>query len=135
MNKLFNSIVIVALILTVIYWVMPSIDKYWLSDEELDLLSANGWGSVFPNSSFIYWPLLAYWVIVSLGLLKRIKIARTLYAIGIVIFSIASFMWGFSVLTPIEAGMSNILSLLDGAILVMAFLTSISNEFNASPNK
>ena len=66
---------------------------------------------------------------VSIGLLVRVKILRCVYFIGLIVFGIAGFFWGFSVLSPIEAGIGNILSVLDGIIISMAYFTSVANSF------
>ena len=129
MKRIFDSIVLISLALTVAIWVIPLYDHNWLSDQELNLLNASGWGAFFPYPNYIYWPMLLFWSITSVGLYLRIKIARTIFLIGIVIFAIANFGWGFAVQTQLEAGLTNIITLLDGAILTMAFLTTVNNEF------
>ena len=134
MNKPFNIAVISALVLSTIFWALPFLDHYYLSDEAIELLGANGWGSIIPNSSLIYWGLYVFWVLVSAGLILRLSIARSAYAGGIIIIGIANFAWGFRVHTPLEAGIGNIIAMLDGAILVMCFFTSVCHEFT-NPNK
>ena len=120
-----------ALIITVAIWVtIPYIEKYWLSEQALDLVSANGWGGLVTTPSILYWPILVYWVAVSVGLLLRRKSARTIYFAGIIIFSIVDLVSGFVVLMPVEAGLVEITSLLDGAIVAIAYFTSVSREFH-----
>jgi hypothetical protein len=124
-----------ALSLTIVVWCVPLFDKYWLSDEALDLLNANGWGSFIPNPEFLYWPQLIFWVVISIGLLKRIMVVRTIYLFGLIVFSAVNFGWGFMILSPVEAGLYNLIGILDGAILVISYFTSVANEFKSSPNK
>lgn len=135
MNKLFNYLVIITLALTIILWFIPQFDKYWLSDEALELLGANGWGSFVPNPEILYWPQLIFWSVISIGLLKRIMMARTIYLVGLVAFSVVNFGWGFLVLSPIEAGLYNLICMMDGAILIMSYFTSVAGEFKADSNK
>jgi len=134
MTKLFNFMVLVALALTIVLWFIPVFDERFLSDEALKLLSANGWGSFIPNPSFIYWPQLIFWIVISIGLVLRIKAARFIYFLGIIFLAVVNFGWGFLVYSPLEAGLANLINLLDGGILIMAYFTSVNNEF-ASPNK
>lgn len=130
MDKLFNSIVLVALATTVIFWVIPVIDHLWLSEQELRLLSVSGWQSILPNNQFTYWSMLTLWIVVSVGLIMRIRIFRTIYLISLVTTIIANFLWGYLVLSPIEASISNILGILDGVILTMAYFTSVGTTFS-----
>lgn len=130
MSKLFNGLVIVVLLITVSMWLtIPYIEKYWLSDQAMDLVSANGWGALVSVPTIFYWPILGYWIAVSVGLLLRIKPARTAYVVGLVVFSIVDLVSGFVVLLPFEAGLVGITSLLDGAIVAIAYFTSVEREF------
>lgn len=135
MSKLFDSLILVSLALTVLFWVAPLFDESWLSVEAIDLLGANGWGAFIPNPGFLYWPFLAYWVVVSIGLLKRINAFRTIYFSGLVVLGVASFGLGFMVLSPVEAGLYNLINLLDGAIVTLAYFTSVSNEFKVGAKR
>ena len=135
MNKIFNSFVFAALVLTVIFWVIPMIDYHWRTEQELSFLGSSGWNSILPISPFFYWVSLSVWVVVSIGLLKRVKYFRSIYFVVIVSTAISSFLWGYIVRSPLEYGIESIVMLLDGSILTMAYFTSVSKSFERNPNK
>ena len=121
--------VLVALALTVVFWVIPKIDYLWLNAAELSLLKSHGWNSILPNTPIIYWSILGLWIVISIGLLKRVKYFRAIYVASLIATCIANVLWGYVVLSPLEAGIVNLLGMFDGAILALAFFTSVSNSF------
>lgn len=135
MRELFRWIVVVSTGLFVLVWLLPFFDYRWLNQDELDVLSCAGQGSVLPSNVFIYWGLFVLWLIVSIGLWFFVAAARTAFLSLLIITSIASFFWGPSIRTPLETGIGNIVMMSDGAILVMAYFTSISSEFKKPYNK
>jgi hypothetical protein len=70
------------------------------------------------------------WLVLSVGLLLYIRIARTSFLVFIVAFGIANFFWGFKVFAPYEVAVGNFIGLFQGAILALAYLTSVSDKFN-----
>ena len=134
MGRIFNTLVLVALALTVVFWVIPKIDYLWLNEVELNLLKSNGQNSILPNTPIIYWSILGLWIFISIGLLKRVKYFRAIYVVILIATCIASFLWGYVVLSPLEAGIVNLLGMLDGAILTLAFFTSVGKSFEIKPN-
>lgn len=130
MRRLFRWLVAISTGLFVLTWLLPFFDYHWLNAEELDILSWSGYGTILPSNDVIYWVLFIAWLIISVGLWFFISIARKAFLFLIIATSIASFFWGFNIHTPIENGIRNIVLMTDGAILVMAYFTSISNEFS-----
>lgn len=130
LDGFFNILVVISIILTFIAWGLPYVEPYYLSEEELSLLSYSGYGAFFPSSSIVYWTLLIFWIVMSIGLILRSRIIRTLYVTGIIITTLWTVFWGFSVTTPLESLIYNILSMIDGALITMAYLTSVSRSFD-----
>jgi len=52
-----------------------------------------------------------------------------------VVTVVAGFFGGFVVLDPVSASIGNIITLSDGAIIAMAYLTSVSNKFVTAPEE
>ncbi|WP_074870823.1 hypothetical protein [Atopomonas hussainii] len=129
MKSIFRYIVAISTALFVVLWLLPFFDYLWLSPDELNLASADGFGSYIPSHIAIYWGLFIAWFINSIGLFFFSRIARTSFLILLVATTIASFFSGFSVMTPLSAGISSIVMLSDGAIITMAYLTSVSKYF------
>jgi hypothetical protein len=130
MKNLFKYLIATSIILTVIYWLLPYIEPYWLSPEDMQLIYADGYKSYIPLQGWIGWVMFVIWIALSLGLFLFKKVARKGFLIFLIITSGVTFFWGFLVQTPVSAGIGNLLSITDGAILVMAYLTSVSDEFN-----
>ena len=128
-TKLFRRLVVISTILFVILWMMPYVDYNWLSKDEARLANSDGYGSYIPKTPVIYLANFIVWLMLSVGLFFYMPIARTGFLVCIVVSLVADFFWGFKVYAPYEVALSGIVTLSDGAILVMAYLTSVSDKF------
>ncbi|MCW8826205.1 MAG: hypothetical protein OQK78_07250, partial [Gammaproteobacteria bacterium] len=126
MEKLFRYIVVISTVLFVFLHILPFIDHMWLTEKELDLAAYDAWGANLPTNIYFYWGNLSVWVTIFIGLFFYIPVSRTAFVIMLVLTSIASFFYGFSVLPAISATVGNIVTMTDGALLVMLYLTSVS---------
>lgn len=129
MEAIFRSLVVAMALLTVLFWSMPYVDYIWLSVEQLQLLEQGGLGSVIPGRELAYWGELAVWLGLSVGLFFYIKAARIGFLVFYCIVMARSFFDGVQILSPYEAAISSILGLADGAILALAYFTSIAAKF------
>lgn len=130
MERLFKAIVAGSTVLFVIFWLLPFIDSLWLTDPEIRLLRADSLGSVIPNSPFIYWGMFSLWLLLSVGLFLYVRAARTGFLVMLILVSVANLFWGFRVFSPLGITLSYIITLCDGAIVTMAYLTSINEKFS-----
>ena len=128
-SQLLNFLLIGVLILTIFYWFYPYIGVHWLSDEELEILSYSGYNSLYAGYDLEYWIWGAYWVITTIGLIFRVKLFRPIYIIGLVLGTFMQLLWGFQVFTPFETFMGNLMSLSDGAIIILIYFTPACREF------
>ncbi len=129
MEKPFRFLVATSVLLVVAYWLLPYVDAAWLPEDELKLLQADGYKSLIPRHPLVYWGLFSAWIFLSIGLLFFMKIARTAYFGLLVLMSLADPFFGYLVLSPIEAMLNNILAVAHGAILAIAYLTSVDARF------
>ena len=129
MDKIFRTIVVTSAILFLIVTLLPFIDYLWLTNDQLELLAYDGWDSIIPNNQFIYWLLTIIWLIISVGLFFFIRIARTAFLIMQITVFIASFFWGIRISSPEVTAINGLIAISDGAILVMAYLTSVARCF------
>ena len=129
MTIVFRYLVSAAAILSVAFWIFPYFDYEWLSEEELTILSANYYGSVIPLHNIIDWALFISWISLYIGLWLFIRAARLAFLLLVVVTSVANFFWGFSVMTAYEFAIQYILTLVEGAILAMAYLTPVKSNF------
>lgn len=129
MKNTFRYIVAVSTVLFILLWCLPYFSYLWLTQEELQLAALSGYGRSFPNHPMIYWILFSAWLALSIGLFFFIRLARVGFLVMTVLFSIINFFNGFSIMPPLDLGISNIVTLADGAILTMAYLTPVANNF------
>lgn len=130
MENIFRIIIASSTILFIILCFLPYFDYFWLSDEELQILSYDGWGSELPNNLFFIWGLFLTWISISIGLFFFVPIARTAFLILLVFSVILTFFWGIRIHTPLSVLLSGIISMSDGAILIMLYFTSVSSKFS-----
>jgi hypothetical protein len=108
---------------------MPYFDYMWFSNEQLYLLDQSGMGAIFEGNDFIYWGTLVAWLISSVGMYFFIPLARILFALLSISGVLLSLVYGVQVLSPSESTLSGLIGMIDGAILVMAFITSVGLNF------
>jgi len=129
MERIFKNLILASTLLTVIFWVLPLYNYANFSEEEFNVLSWAGFGASIPSNDLIYWSILVIWLITNLGLYFFVKPFKAIFTILLIITGILNLFWGISVLPPIEVTISTLLTLLDGSIITMLYLTSISNKF------
>ena len=132
MKRIFTILILTALALQAITFVIP---YYWgliYTNEEMELLAWHGYGAqldVYGPSLYI---LSAVYVLVYIGLIFYKAWAKPSFLlITIISIAITPFM-GITINEPINNILGYTLSLIDGAILTMLYLTSVSNEFTKS---
>ncbi len=130
MESIYRILVVGGALLAIVFWSMPFIDYMWYSNEELQILDLGGFGSKLPASQIYYWGTLILWLAISVGLFFYNKIARTAFVVSLIYFLVVGLFDGILVLSPIEAALSQIITLSDGALLVIMYLTSINAKFN-----
>lgn len=132
MESIFRILVVGGAMLSIVFWSIPYIDYMWLTNEEMQILDLGGFGSKLPNSQIYYWGTLLLWIVISAGLFFYKNIARTAFVIFLIFFSVLGFFDGIMVLSPLEAFLSAIITLSDGAIIAIMYLTTLSSKFNES---
>ncbi len=129
MEKLFRLLVVSSIVILVVMWTIPYIDYMWLSEDELKLLDANGYGAYIPNGPLVYWGLFVVWLLLSIGLFFYSNMARIVFFVLIITTSMMEFFWGVRVFMSYEIMLNNTIAMLDGAIIAIMYLTSVRNKF------
>jgi len=127
MKKLFQYIVITSLLLQVVLSFIFYASEYMYDEKELQLLSYHGANGFLNTAGVIPYIVFFGYIISSIGLLYFKKWALNLF-LGITVIS-ALPIWGIMVILPIENTLGYLLSLADGAIFAIAYLTSVSDDF------
>ena len=130
MESIFRVLVVGTAVLSVVFWCIPVFDYMWLTNEQMQILDLGGFGSYIPHNQIFYWGTLTIWLLLSIGLLFYVNIARFGFVIFMVIVHVLSFFYGISILSPLEAFIGSLITMADGAIITMMYLTSISGKFN-----
>ena len=131
---MFRYLVLGNAALFILYVVLPMLGIIELEQQEYDLLSYSGYGGSIPE--IVGWVQLILWLVSAVGLYLFQNWARTLFLVLIVFDAFSIFLGGYVVLMPLEAFMANLIAIADGAILVLAYFTTVSKEFgNVAPNK
>ena len=133
MKRIFIGLVVAVLVLDFVLVCFPYLWGYFYHGEILNALTWSGFGSIFGERQYIfYYGSFAAYGVTSIGLIFFKRWARTAFVFLTIVTVFLSPFWGLSVSYGIESMMSYLVSLGDGAILAIAFLTGISNEFDSS---
>ena len=108
---------------------MSFFSAYLYDQNTNDALTWNGYGALVPMHDLVPYAFLIAFGVVSIGLIFFKSWARTGFLFLTAIGFLLSPVIGLSVQTGVDSLLSYFINLSDGAILVMAYLTSINNEF------
>ena len=130
MESIFRFLVVASALLSITFWSVPYIDFLWLSIEQMQILDLGGFGAIMPTFEITYWGTLVVWLVISGGLFFYIKAARPAFVVFMAINIVLGLFYGISILSPLEVFIGSVLAMVDGAIITMMFLTSISGKFS-----
>jgi hypothetical protein len=126
---LFQSMVIASTAVGVFLWLWPYLPLP-ISAETMTIRDADGIGALFPAAS--YWVLVVLqpvWVVTGIGLFFFLWWGRLLLAASYAIGVVANLAGGMVIWLPWELALVTIATLLDGAVLTLAFLPPLSKYF------
>jgi hypothetical protein len=135
MEKLFRILVIASISLYLVEVILPFVDYLWLTQEELDLMSWTGYGGAIKSSYTLYWVMSGVWVGLFVGLFFFISVARKLFIAYLILILVLTPFFGYSVQAPFAGALNTITNILDGAIIAIAYLTSVDKLFNKEQSK
>lgn len=129
MNSVFRVLIVLSAGLYLIWYFMPYYSEQLYSEDIIDVISWNGIGAILELPSWFHIVIGIAYLLTLFELLMYSNVARLLFLVFAIFFlSIAPFI-GVSALTPIESMLASAMSILQGAILTMAYLTSVGAEF------
>ncbi len=127
--RLFQSMVVASTAIGAFLWLWPYLPLP-ISEQTMAIRDADGIGALLPWAS--YWVLTALqpiWVVAGIGLYFFLWWGRLLLAAAYVVGILAYLIGGMIIWLPWEGVLVTIATLLDGAILTLAFLPPLSKYF------
>jgi hypothetical protein len=130
MEAFFRNLVLVVLAVDLVWLFMPWGFVY--SDQSIQALSWQGFEAYVSNNiAFsISWLITITYTILSLGLIYFKVWARKGFLFATILFWLISPIYGIQVSSSYEAMFAHLVSMGDGAILAIAYLTSVSKKFS-----
>lgn len=135
MDKLFKSLIVVSTIAYIAWFFQPYNTEYIYDKDTIDALQWAGFGGNYFYLSYFSYVLFVLYLVSAFGMLLYIKRARQLFVILTIINIVSVPFAGLAVSTSIDNFLINITGLCDGAVLFMAFFSSISTNFEAHNNQ
>ena len=124
----YRTCIIVGAILYIAFWFMPYSYGYY-NGEIQSLLSYTGFAATIQFSDTVSWIIFFMFLFCSLGMYLYRKIFRTAFLLLLTTITIISSLTGVSVITGVDVMLNDITSILDGAVLAMAYFSPIKDKF------
>jgi hypothetical protein len=105
---------------------------YWLSTYDarlIDLLKGHGYGALYETPGVVDVIVFSGWLLAALGMLFLQNWGRYLYLMLLALGFAQTAVSGVATLTPSQFVLLGVLSMLDGAVVVLAFLSPIAARF------
>lgn len=130
MVSIFRVLVSLTIIIQVLIYVFAFIQFPSVNAEEIRVL---GWNKYGASITFPYWfwtAVAIFWVFVSIRMLYFDKWTRITYLWLVILVTLLAPFMGLYVRTGVDLFLDQAITLLDGAVLVFCYFTSISQNFN-----
>ena len=134
MDKLFKSLIVISILAYVLWFFQPYNTEYFYDKDTIEALQWAGFGGNYLYIFYFSYIILVLYIISALGMLLYIKRARQLFTLLTIVNILLVPLVGLMVTTSIDNVLLNITGLSDGAVLFMAYFSSISTNFSAHNN-
>ena len=129
MLNIYRWTIVISTGLWLVLWFLPVIDSGWYTEEQMNLLMWDGWSAEIVSSQSSDWLLFAAWLSCSIGLFFTVKYTRECFVFLAIATTLLSFFWGFRVSAPLENVLISIINMADGAVIYMAYFSSVRERF------
>jgi len=129
MNNIFRSLLVISGVLYVAFYFMPQFDYLWLDAESIMFLSNNGANAILALPAMAWDVIFLLWLLCIGGMYFYVNMARRVFAMLLVVSIALTPFNGYVAYSPIEYSLVAALDIIDGALVVIAFFTSVSQEF------
>ena len=131
MERIFRGLVLSGLILFVLWWYFPYLEPNLTEDTvRLELWSISGFDSWFEYPAWYSNTWLAVWVLAYLSLFFFLKHGRTFFLVAYLVSLATIPINGTEIQSPWSALLGDLGTLVDGAILAVAYLTAVGSRFD-----
>ena len=132
MDKLYRFLIVFGLVGYIIWFFQPYNVPEIYDGEVFNMLSGAGYGSVDINWDAISYISLVLYIFSAVGMWFYVNWARNLFLILTITSVVLTAIGGVSVATSIDSTLGYLTSLADGALLFMAYFSSISEKYENS---
>lgn len=129
MDKFFKSLILVSTISYTLWFFQPYNTAVILDQDTLTALEWVGFGGNYYYLFYVSYLFLIFYIVSAIGMLIYLNWARTLFIVLTIASILLSPLAGLSVSTTIDSILGNIIGLCDGAIIFMAYFSSVSSKF------
>ena len=120
-------------IFAVTYW-LPAFDSAFYSEDTLTMRQWDGWGAVLPAIPLLNIALFIAGVAIPAFMFFFVSWSRAAFLVLTVGYALLGLGWGVRVATPADAFLGEVVALFDGAILTLAYFSSLAPRFSLSPS-
>ena len=132
--KLFRTLAVISAISYLLFVFSPWLVGTQLTPETEDILSWSGYGAILPLPDKVFWLLVLIWTMTTIGLCQFQPHARWLFAALTGFSLVLTLLGGMSTLTAWQNFLGSITTLLDGAVLALAYFSPLKERFHGSAN-
>lgn len=111
---------------------LPMLDHNWLNEEQMDVLSWNGYAAAIEVPVAAWRGFTVVWFAIMFGLVLRFGWARPALLIWLSVSLGLNAVGGMITLTPAETTLSSAGYILDGVVLALAYASPVANDFKPS---
>ena len=129
---IFKSLVVISMAAYVTWFCLPFFDVYLYPSDIAEMLTWTGYGGTINTGGTIPYIWLAAYGVVSIGLIYFHPWARTAFVALTVLAVVITPFYGLIIQSSYEGFFTYIMTLSDGAIIAMAYLTIIKDEFKST---
>ena len=136
MEKTFRGMVLASFIAFVVWWYFPYIDPLLTDDpEKLYFWDSAGFDAKYEFPPWFFHLWFVFWTVSYVGLFLFYRPMRSIFLAGYVISMATVPFHGTVIQSPWSSIVGHFGAMLDGGIIAVAYLTSVSTRFGASVRK
>jgi hypothetical protein len=137
--RLFQALVVISTVSYLLWFFFPYLVLFLANDLYREISSRlgqyDGYAALLPmQHPLYYWAWFCSWLIASIGLFFFQSWARNFFLVLTVLALVLTPFGGFAVKGPLAIFFAELTTVLDGAILALAFLSPLSSAFAKPPD-